>query len=69
MTKPLSPTVWTRNRHPEEATSSWWVDAVTREVFYTRLNANQPRILRSKAATMTLASNVIVGWNASGRKP
>jgi len=69
VTKPLSQTVWTRNRHPEEATSSWWVDAGTREEFSARWDANQPRIVRSKFATMTLGSNIIVGWNSSGRKP
>ena len=69
MTQPLSPTVWTRNRHPQEANSSWWLDADTRQEFSARLDANQPRILRSKAATMMLGGNVIVGWNSSGRKP
>ena len=69
MTDPLSQSVWTRKRHLEEATRSWWLDPGTRDEFSARLDANQPRILRSKAATMTLGSNIIVGWNSSGRRP
>lgn len=69
MTKPLSPTVWTRNRHPEEANHSWWLDPGTRDEFAAAAEREQARIFRSKAATMTLSSNIIVGWNSSGRKP
>ena len=68
MTKPLSPTVWTRNRHPDEANRSWWLDPGTREEFSAAADREQSRILRSKAASMTLGSNIIVGWNSSGRK-
>jgi len=56
-------------RHPDEATRSWWLDPGTREEFAAAADRERGRILRSKVATMTLASNVIVGWNASGRKP
>jgi hypothetical protein len=69
MTDPLSQSVWTRKRHLEEATRSWWLDAGTREEFSAAADREQSRILRSKAATMTLGSNIIVGWTASGRKP
>jgi len=69
MTDPLSQNVWTRKRHVEEATRSWWLDAGTRAEFSAAAEREQGRILRSKAATLTLGSNIIVGWNSSGRKP
>jgi len=69
VTDPLSQSVWTRKRHVEEANRSWWLDAGTREEFSAAAEREQARILRSKAATLTLASNVVVGWNATGRKP
>ena len=69
MTDPLSQSVWTRKRHVEEANRSWWLDAGTREEFAAAVEREQARILRSHVATMTLGSNIIVGWNSSGRKP
>ena len=69
MTKPLSPNVWTRNRHPDEAHRSWWLDPGTRDEFAAAAERERGRILRSRAATMTLGSNIIVGWTSSGRKP
>ena len=62
MTDPLSQSVWTRNRHPEEAHRSWWLDAGTREEFAAAVEREQGRILRSKAATMTLGGNIVVGY-------
>ena len=60
----------TAPRHPDEATRSWWLDPGTREEFAAAAEREQARIFRSKAgATMTLGSNIIVGWNSSGRKP
>jgi hypothetical protein len=56
-------------RYRDEATRSWWLDAGTREEFAAAVEREQGRILRSKAATLTLGSNIIVGWTASGRKP
>ena len=56
-------------KHKEEATSSWWVGAGPREDFYAKSDVHQPRILRSKMATLALGSSIIVAWNASGRKP
>jgi dTDP-glucose pyrophosphorylase len=69
MTDPLSQSVWTRKRHIEEATRSWWLDAGTREAFTAAADREQSRILRSRIGTLTLGSNIIVGWNSSGRKP
>lgn len=69
MTDPLSQSVWTRKRHIEEANRSWWLDAGTREEFTAAAEREQRRILRSRAATLTLGGNIIVGWNSSGRKP
>ena len=56
-------------KHKEEATSSWWVGTGPREDFYAHAKHHTPRIQRSKAATLALGSTIIVGWNASGRKP
>jgi hypothetical protein len=69
VTDPLSHTVWTRKRHVEEANRSWWVDAGTRAEFSAAAEREQGRILRSRIGTLTLGSNIIVGWNSSGRKP
>ena len=55
-------------RHREEATSSWWV-GTARENFYADAKHHTPRIQRSKASTLALGSTIIVGWNATGRKP
>ena len=49
-------------RYPDEATRSWWLDAGTREEFAAAVEREQSRILRSKAATLTLGSNIIVGY-------
>mgnify|MGYP003643000136 CR=1 FL=1 len=56
-------------KHKEEATRSWWIDPGTREEFAAAADREQSRILRSKASTLALGSTIIVGWNASGRKP
>ena len=52
-------------RHPDEATRSWWLDVGTRAEFSAAVEREQARILRSKLATLTLGSNIIVGY----RKP
>ena len=69
MTDPLSQSVWTRKRHVEEATRSWWLDPGTQEEFSAAADLEKGRILRSRIGTLTLGSNIIVGWNSSGRKP
>ena len=56
-------------KHKEEATRSWWTDAGTRAEFAAAADREQSRILRSKASTLALGSTIIIGWNASGRKP
>jgi hypothetical protein len=49
-------------RYKDEATRSWWLDAGTREEFSAAVDREQSRILRSKAAALTLGGNIIVGY-------
>ena len=53
---------YTAARYPDEATRSWWLDAGTRAEFAAAAEREQGRILRSKAAALTLGSNIIVGY-------
>lgn len=55
----------TAPRHADEATRSWWLDAGTRAEFSAAAEREQGRILRSRIGTLTLGSNIIVGY----RKP
>lgn len=48
-------------RYREEATTSWWMEAETREAFTEAAEREQRRMARSRGAVM--AKGITIGWS------